>query len=83
MKKLVSKTKKILLIIALSFIGLNILCVSTFYGLLFNEINALVSIRQIDDNIFKMNYGRNYYFDDFLATGASSDEELLEYVIRL
>lgn len=77
----INKTTKILKIIVISISGLIVTSVLVFYGLFFNETNALFSINKLENNIYKMHYGLNYYFDDFLDTGASNDEELWSFVV--
>lgn len=46
-----------------------------------NEIKTVNSIRQVDDHpLYAMEYAGDYGFDDFLTVGASSNEELIQFV---
>ena len=81
-QKKMPKWKKAIIISLLSFLGLIIIAISTFYGVYFNEINALCTIKKVDEGIYSMTYKNDYFFDEFLETGASSDEELSDFIIK-
>ncbi|MFA5450367.1 MAG: C45 family peptidase [Clostridia bacterium] len=85
MTKLTHQRKKFkkVIIILLSCIGiLIILATGTLYGIFFNEINALVSFKKLDDSLFFMRYNNDYFFDDFLQEGAASDSDLAAFIIK-
>jgi len=81
-KKSGSKLKKILLITLCSILGVIVVAVSTVYGIFFNEANALFSIKKIDNSIYTMEYKNNYFFDEFLEEGASTDAELIDFIVK-
>lgn len=51
-------------------------------GLVFrNELKTISSIEKVDDyGFYTMTYSGDYGFDDFLQVGASSDQELINFV---
>lgn len=81
-KKKMAKWKKVLIISFSSFFALVLIAVGTFYGIFFNEVNAFFTIKQESDNIYSMTYKNNYFFDDFLASGATTDEELQNFIMK-
>ena len=73
-------------VVALAGIG-----VGTIYGVWFNEINSIASIKEFipthEDNkagpVYEMSVQGDYYFDDFLAQGgASNDQELINFIVK-
>ena len=65
-----------------SLFGLIFVAMATFYGIFFNEVNAFLSIREEGSTVYSMTYKNNYFFDDFLKTGASTDAELKNFLIK-
>ncbi|MDR3262716.1 MAG: linear amide C-N hydrolase [Clostridiales bacterium] len=53
-----------------------------FYAIFFNEANAFLSVKKIGAGLYQMSYKNDYYFDDFLEKGASSDEELKTFIMQ-
>lgn len=48
-----------------------------------NEIRTMASIEKVDDyGFYTMDYAGDYGFDEFLQTGASTDEALIQFVTR-
>ena len=80
-KKKMAKWKKALIITFSSLFGLILVVVGTFYGIFFNEVNAFFTIKQENTNIYSMTYKNNYFFDEFLETGASTDAELRDFIM--
>lgn len=81
-KKKMAKWKKALIISFCAFFALILIVVGTFYGVFFNEVNALFSIKKETDKIYSMTYKNDYFFDDFLKSGASTDEELQSFIMK-
>ncbi len=81
-KKKMAKWKKVLIITCSSVLALILIVLGTFYGIFFNELNAFFTIKQEDKNIYSMTYNNNYFFDEFLETGASTDGELKNFIIK-
>lgn len=76
MKKILKRIGVILLIVI-------IIGVSGFVFVFKNELKTLNSIEKIDDyTLYTMDYSGDYGFDDFLKTGASSDSELVDFVVK-
>lgn len=76
MKKILLRILTILLIIPLLLIG----AVGLRYS---DELKTLASIRHIENtSLFTMEYTGDYGLEEFLSTGASSDGELKDFIIR-
>lgn len=73
--------KKGLIISLVCFFTIILITICTFYGIFFNEVNAFFTIKKTDEGIYSITYKNNYYFDDFLKTGASTDEELKSFIM--
>lgn len=55
--------------------------VGGFYAMFHNELATLQTMKKVDDYaLYTMEYQGDYGFDDFLATGASNDGELIQFV---
>lgn len=80
--KKTNRWKKVAIGIFSSFFALVFLALAIFYGIFYNEVNALCTIKKEDDGIYSMTYKNDYFFDEFLKTGASSDEELSSFIIK-
>lgn len=81
-KKKMAKWKKALIICFSSFFAVIIIAVGTFYGIFFNEVNAFCSIKKVNDNIYSLTYKNDYFFDEFLQSGASTDAELQNFIMK-
>lgn len=81
-KRKMAKWKKALIISFSSLFAVILVTISVFYGIFFNEVNALFTIKKHDNNIYSMTYKRDYFFDDFLKSGASTDAELQNFIIK-
>lgn len=81
-KKRMAKWKKALIISFSSLFALILIAVGTFYGIFFNEVNAFFSIKQESANIYSMTYKNDYFFDDFLESGATTDAELQNFIMK-
>lgn len=89
MKK--NKLKKILLITGASVLAL-ILALGIFIGALWhNEISSMMSIKMLmgsnEENksgpVYLMDVSGGYYFDEFIENGgASSDDELIDFIVK-
>lgn len=77
-----AKWKKGLLISFSSILAFILIVIITFYGVFFNEVNAFFTIKQKSANIYSMVYKNNYYFDEFLESGASTDEQLQNFIMK-
>lgn len=73
--------KKALIILVCVLFALVLIVFGSFYGVFFNEVNAFFTIERVDENIYSITYKNNYYFDDFLQSGASTDEELRSFIM--
>lgn len=48
-----------------------------------NELQSLISLKQLNNHpLYEMTYYGDYGFDDFLLSGASSDEDIEKYVTK-
>lgn len=73
------KLKKVLIIL-LSIIAVLVLGLIIVFR---NEIHSLASIQKVDDyGMFQMTYYGDYGFDEFLKAGATSDEEIADFVAK-
>lgn len=80
-KKKMPTWKKVVIISFSSIFALILIFCATFYGIFFNEINAFITIKKESDNIYSMTYKNDYFFDDFLKSGAKNDKELKSYIV--
>jgi hypothetical protein len=47
------------------------------------EFSAMKNVRKVDGyGFFTMNYTRNYQFDELLSVGVSSDQELIDFMLK-
>ncbi|NCA66487.1 MAG: linear amide C-N hydrolase [Clostridia bacterium] len=77
------KSAKIALSVIISFILLIMLITSAAIGVFWTELAAIRNIEQIDDyGFFVMEYKRDYNLDHLLSVGASSDQELIDYIVK-
>lgn len=76
------KSKKILISVFSSLLAVILICFATFYGIFFNEVNAFFSFKKQDDYIYSIIYKNDYFFDEFLQTGAKTDSELKDFIIK-
>ncbi len=80
--KKMSKAKKIVIATFGSLFAVILICLAVFYGIFFNEVNAFASIKNEDRLIYSMTYKNDYFFDEFLQTGAKTDAELKNFIIK-
>lgn len=89
-KKKMKRWKKVTIITVSSILGLIIILGLVIFGVWNNEIRSVMSINLLveakDDNnsgpIYEMDMKGDYYFNDFLAQGgASSDQELIDFIV--
>lgn len=74
--------KRVLKRIGISLLVLMVVIVGCFVFVFRNEIKTLCSIEKVDDyTLYTMEYSGDYGFDDFLETGASNDDELVDFVV--
>lgn len=77
------KTSKLLKWIGISLLALIIAAVGILYGMFHHEISTIQSKEKLDEYpLYAMEYDGDYGFDDFLETGASSDKELVDFVVK-
>lgn len=81
-KKKMKRWKKALIISFSSLFALILIAIGTVYGIFFNEVNAFFTIKQQDVNIYSMTYKNDYFFDDFLESGATTDAELQNFIMK-
>ncbi len=81
-KSKTSKAKKIILSVFCCLLAAIIICFATFYGIFFNEVNAFLSFKKQDENIYSLTYKNDYFFDEFLETGAKTDGELKDFIMK-
>lgn len=75
--------KKILKRVFIGVIVFVLVVGGVFYGMFRHEISTLMSLKKMDDyTLYTMEYDGDYGFDDFLKTGASSDGELVDFVVK-
>ncbi|MDE5565827.1 MAG: linear amide C-N hydrolase [Anaeroplasmataceae bacterium] len=80
--------KKILLIVLIVFVVLLVGGMCTVYGVWHNEFNTAFSFKKLKDRnddhkdgaLYELTVKGDYYFDEFMETGASSDKELINYI---
>lgn len=69
--------------IAIALLILVIVAGLSVYSLFHHEIQTLQSMEKLDEYpLYSMEYQGDYGFDEFLATGASSDGELVDFVVK-
>lgn len=82
--------KKILLGTGISLVTLALIAGGTVYGMWFNEINSLCTIKKLNDAnddvkagpVYEISMSGDYYFDKFLEQGgASSDQDLINFLV--
>lgn len=82
--------KKIVIGISSAIVGLILILLITVYAIWHNEISSVCSIKMIVDKneenksapVYKMEVSGGYYFDDFIENGgASTDDELINFIV--
>lgn len=77
------KTKKIGKIVGISIVSILIVIIIGVYAMFHNEIATINTIEKVNDYpLYVMDYQGDYGFDEFLETGASSDGELVDFVVQ-
>ncbi len=79
-----SKAKKIAVRALVAVLGVIVAAVIAVAALFHNEIATLMSIEKVDDYpLYEMTYLGDYGIDDFVEQGgASSDAELIDFVVK-
>lgn len=85
MKKIV---KRVLLITICVLLGIAVVSTITIYSVWHNEIHTAFSFKKLrnrkeehrDGALYEMTVSGDYYFEEFLKKGASSDKELIGYI---
>lgn len=74
---------KVALIIIISVVSLFVILGAAAVGVFWNELAAIRNIEKVDDyGFFVMDYKRDYEFDLLLERGASSDQELVDFLLE-
>lgn len=73
--KILKWTLIALLVLILAIIG-------GFYAMFHGEINTMASIEQLEEQLFALEYKADYGFSEFLETGASSDAEVKDFIVK-
>lgn len=76
------KLGKILKWILIALLALAVAIAGGFYAMFHGEINTLAAIDQLNEQLFSMEYKADYGFSEFLETGASSDGEVRDFIVR-
>lgn len=75
--------KKVLLRVAVGLGIFIIVAAIAFVALFWNELKTLSSLKKVDEYpLYTMTYAGDYGFDEFLKTGASSDEDIEKFVTK-
>lgn len=75
--------KKKLVRIGALIIALVLLFVGVMFGMFWNELRTLSSLKNIDDyGMFKMTYYGDYGFSEFLKVGADGDQDIEAFVTK-
>lgn len=79
-----NKVLKTLKLLFFSVLGLVLVMVGLFIVIYFREVSTLNTIARPDVTVdfFTMEYKGDYGFDEFLVTGASNDQELINYITQ-
>lgn len=85
MKKIV---KRVSIIAGCVILGILLIGTITIYSVWHNEINTAFSFQKLRDRndahkdgaLYEMTVSGDYYFGEFIETGASSDKELISYI---
>lgn len=77
------KTQKIIKRLLIGIVALCLVVAVAFYGFFHHEIKTLNSIEKAAEYpLYTMTYDGDYGIDEFLKVGASSDDELVTFVIQ-
>lgn len=75
--------RKVVLIIALTLLGLILAGISTFFIIYRNEIRTVASLNTIDEyGMYDMTYHGNYGLDELLETGAKDGSQISNFIIK-
>jgi len=75
-----NKAKKFIRLTVLSLAGLILITLMAAGIILYGRLASMMSIRNIDGDLYRMNYRQNYHLDKALAAGIRNEEELLSYI---
>ena len=74
--------KKFLKTLLIAVLVLILAAAGGVYAVFRGEIHTVSGIEQLDDRLFALEYKADYGLDEFLETGASSDAEVKEFIIK-
>ncbi len=82
------KIKKVVAIVIIVLVSVASIGVVTVYSVWHNEISTAFSFKKLrnrddshnDGSLYEMTVSGDYYFDEFLKTGASNDKELISFI---
>jgi len=78
-----SKGKKILLGVLIGIVNFVMVISVTLAAVFRVELNVIEKIEKIDDyGFFSMNYTEDYELDDLLSVGVSTDQQLIDYIVK-
>ena len=72
--------KKIIKITALSLAAVLIIGIASAGVLLYGRIASLLSVRQIADELYTMNFRQDYHLDKALSAGIKSKNDLMKFI---
>ena len=77
------RKKKVIKRILLSLVGMIVLVAVIGVALFWNELRSLSTLKTLDTyGMYQMTYHGDYGFDDFLKSGAKSDDDIQAFVIQ-
>jgi len=75
--------KRLKSILGLLFLSIIVLGSLIFYIMFWKDFRTVTSIKNVSNgSYYEMDYVSDYHFDDFLKVGASSDTELMQFVLQ-
>lgn len=75
--------KRLKFILALLILAIIVLGSLIFYIMFWKDFRTVTSIKNVSNgSYYEMDYVSDYHFDDFLKVGASSDTELMQFVLQ-
>lgn len=78
-----NKAKKIIKWTLIGLAGVIAAILVIFFAMFHRELKTLSSLKKVDDYpLYTMTYAGDYGFDEFLEVGASSDAELIDFIVQ-
>lgn len=75
--------KRLKFILGLLFLTIIVLGSLIFYIMHWNDFRTVTSIKNVSNcSYYEMDYVSDYHFDDFLKVGATSDTELMHFILQ-